>query len=67
MIGHKCRDCLWWDNQHKRVKLQSDDSDHGFCRKHKPVIFSCNNIYYGGWPLVEKNDFCGEFRKEGDK
>jgi len=65
MINYKCKDCLWWDNEHKR--LETLDKTYGYCRKHKPLIYGKNGLHYGGWPLVDEADFCGEFRKDGDK
>jgi hypothetical protein len=38
----------------------------GYCRKHKPVVFLLNERYWGSWPLVDINDFCGEFRQDED-
>jgi len=38
--------------------------DYGYCRKHKPIIYQLENKYWGGWPLVDVNDFCGEFRQD---
>lgn len=62
MIGYKCKDCLWWDHEHKRLKDLSED--FGYCRKHKPIVYGANGKHYGSWPLVDKDDFCGEFRKD---
>jgi hypothetical protein len=36
----------------------------GYCRKHHPIVFSREGRYYGGWPLVDENDLCGEFRED---
>lgn len=32
----------------------------GYCRKHKPVVYSLHDRYWGGWPLTDAADFCGE-------
>ena len=39
MISNRCRDCIWWDNQHPSVEnipIELDKVTPGFCRKHKP-------------------------------
>ena len=68
MIEYRCRKCIWFDSQHPSVKdikkLIFGKYEIGFCRKHKPVIFSLESQYWGGWPLVDVNDLCGEFREE---
>lgn len=64
MVNYKCSDCKWFDKAH--MSLSEFPNNFGYCRKHKPVIYSYSNqnIYYGGWPLVDINDFCGEFRQD---
>jgi len=67
MIGHRCKDCTWFDKEHESVKAIKKivgKSDIGYCRKHKPVVFLSEGHYWGGWPLVDTLDLCGEFRKE---
>jgi len=67
MISHRCRNCIWFDREHeslKDVKLISGKYVVGYCRKHKPVVYSLADLYWGGWPLVDQNDLCGEFRKQ---
>lgn len=66
----RCSKCLWWDDQHSSLRAFPDGvaTNLGYCRKHKPVIYSNNNPtnirYYGSWPLVDRNDFCGEYRED---
>lgn len=60
MIGHRCRKCIWWDNEHPRVKAENA----GFCRKHKPGGEKRDGRIWGVWVLTDHNDFCGEFRGE---
>jgi hypothetical protein len=48
----------------KEIKLIFGKYDVGYCRKHKPVVFPAEGRYWGGWPLVDVNDLCGEYRKE---
>jgi hypothetical protein len=65
MIGHRCKDCSWFDQEHesiKAVKPMVGKYEIGYCRKHRPVVFPFENHYWGGWPLVDVNDLCGEFR-----
>lgn len=60
MIDHKCVKCMWHDRTH--VSLKDVPDNYGYCRKHKPVIYLKDGRYYGGWPLTDIHDFCGEFR-----
>ena len=63
MINQRCKNCLWWDNTHNRIgDLRSEG--WGYCRKHKPVVFAKDGRHWGGWPLVDREDLCGEFREE---
>lgn len=74
MVKYRCRDCKWFDSGHKSLVDLWDfnklNIEVGYCRKHKPVIYQGTArhgqfvLYYGGWPLVEINDFCGEFRQD---
>lgn len=63
MIGNRCHSCLWWDCVHESIG-EYRKQGFGYCRKHKPVIYGKENRHWGGWPLVDKNDFCGEFRED---
>ena len=66
MIGHRCKRCQWWDNQHESVKLVPvipGKSELGFCRKHKPGAVKANGYFYGAQPVTDANEFCGEFRE----
>lgn len=62
MIGYRCKNCRWFDQEHESLVKVSEN--YGYCRKHKPVIYRLENQYYGGWPLVDMEDFCGEFRED---
>ena len=66
MIDHRCGKCQWFDREHKSLKLITEPIpgkvNVGYCRKHKPVVFLAEGWYWGGWPLVDGEDFCGEFR-----
>ena len=56
----QCQQCRWFDKVH--TSLSEVPDNYGYCRKHKPVIYAANDRYYGGWPLVDIRDFCGEFK-----
>lgn len=62
MLSYRCKNCRWFDQEHK--SLAEVPENYGYCRKHKPVIYHHEGRYYGGWPLVDVDDFCGEFRKD---
>ena len=62
MLSYRCKICRWFDQQHK--SLMEISKELGYCRKHKPVIYQRDGQYYGGWPLVDVDDFCGEFRQD---
>lgn len=62
MIKYRCKNCLWFDKLHASLRDVSDN--YGYCRKHKPVIYQKDVHYYGGWPLVDNEDLCGEYRDD---
>jgi len=65
MSERYCKNCLWFDSEHfslKTVNLLDTKTEVGYCRKHKPVIFTSGGWYWGSWPLVDVLDLCGEFR-----
>ena len=65
MISHRCRNCLWWDNQHPAVKeipVELCKAEPGFCRKHKPLGLRIDLYFYGAQPIMDADEFCGEFR-----
>lgn len=67
MIGHRCKKCIWWDNQHESVKLIPPipgKAVMGFCRKHKPGAIKVQQYFYGVQPVMDGEEFCGEFRKD---
>jgi len=65
MVGYRCMNCMWFDNQHESLKQACfADKPRGYCRKHKPGIIQTKAYYYGVWPLVDPLDFCGEFRQD---
>ena len=60
-----CGNCRWWDHTH--ASLEGVDEKYGYCRKHYPVVFLREGRYYGGWPLTDQNDSCGEHRPKEEK
>ena len=67
MISHRCKNCLTWDNQHPSVALiplQLNKKDPGFCRKHRPGSLKIGQHYYGVQPIMDADEFCGEFRAD---
>lgn len=58
----KCSECRWFDDSH--IRLNEVPGAFGYCRKHKPFVKARNGKFYGEWPLVDVNDYCGEFRKK---
>jgi len=39
------------------------DTGMGLCRKEAPRWVPGDNSYRGRWPVVRKNDWCGEFKE----
>jgi hypothetical protein len=67
MIAHRCKNCIWWDDREEFVRFipkYEGKANPGFCRKHKPGAVSIKNFYYGVQPIMDAEEFCGEYRKE---
>ena len=67
MITHRCRRCIWWDNQHPSVKLiplELGKVDLGICRKHAPGSLRIGDYFFGVQPVMDGDEFCGEFREQ---
>jgi hypothetical protein len=67
MIGHRCKKCTWWDNQHISVKLVPiipGKPDPGICRKHRPSYVQIKEHHYGVQEVMDAEEFCGEFRED---
>jgi len=67
MITHRCKNCIWWDNQHRgaaNIPPDLDKTKLGFCRKHRPGSLRIGKYYYGVQPVMDADEFCGEFRAE---
>ena len=65
MITHRCKNCIWWDNQHPSVAsipIELDKKNPGFCRKHRPGSLRITQYFYGVQPVMDAEEFCGEFR-----
>ena len=66
MIDHRCKNRIWWDNQHSSVAhipIELGKQNPGFCRKHKPGSLRIGQTFYGVQPVMDTDEFCGEFRK----
>ena len=67
MITHRCKNCIWWDNQHphaKTIPIKLNKTNPGFCRKKMPGALRIGEYYYGVQPIQDADDLCGEFREE---
>ena len=65
MIANRCRNCIWWDNQHPSVQNVAPElgkKEVGFCRKHAPGSLRIGSNFYGVQPIMDGDEFCGEFR-----
>jgi len=57
---------MWWDNRHPSVVLipnREGKEMPGSCRKHKPGGMRIGEYYYGVQPVMDADEFCGEFRE----
>jgi len=57
-----CETCRWWDNRPGHAEHKYD----GICRKGSPQVMevtypeqASRGFVYGGWPIVESDDWCG--------
>lgn len=67
MFSPRCRKCGWWDNVHPSVAaipLELNKRDQGICRKHAPGSLRIGDYFYGVQPVMDGDEFCGEFREE---
>jgi len=64
MISSRCSACLWWiastirSPVFWRLRLLSEAL---------PGSILQNGHYYGGWPLTDQNDLCGEFKPDAER
>ena len=65
MVSFRCETCRWWDRGHE--SLQGVPENYGYCRKHYPVIYQREGHYYGGWPLTDRTDLCGEYKADEEQ
>ena len=64
MIDYRCKNCMWWDNEHESVKNippTTDKINPGFCRKKRPNVILFEAHHFGTQPVMDANDFCGEY------
>lgn len=65
MISHRCKSCVWWDNQHPSVEHIPQELDKacvGFCRRRKAGALRIGQYFYGVHPVMDADEFCGEFK-----
>lgn len=65
MMNYRCKNCQWWDSKHQSVGLiqaYQGKSVMGICRKHKPGAIRVGDVFYGVQPVMDADEFCGEFR-----
>jgi hypothetical protein len=59
--------CLWWDEKHvsvKRIPKLDWKPNPGFCRKHKPGAIMVEKSHVGIQPVMDAEEFCGEWRED---
>ena len=67
MISHRCKNCIWWDNQHISVRYITPvewKPNPGFCRRRKAGVVGIEKNHFGVHPVMDADEFCGEFRGE---
>ena len=67
MITHRCKKCIWWDNEHVSVKAipaTIEKPNPGFCRKKRPNVIMFKEHHFGAQPVMDGGEFCGEFKEE---
>ena len=52
MFRGKCKDCEYW---------RMHEKDQGSCRRHTPRMLIRGEDIFVGWPMVDADDFCGEW------
>ena len=65
MIAYRCKDCIWWDNQHPsvpHVPAELHKVNLGFCRRRKAGALRIGQYFYGVHPVMDAEEFCGEFK-----
>lgn len=67
MINHRCRKCLWWDNEHisvKSIPITTEKPNPGFCRKKIPNVVLFKEHHMGIQPVMDADEFCGNFKED---
>ena len=59
-----CRHCKFYSNDDHEVDGVTYTLTYGACRRFPPRRIDDNN---SGYPIVEDDSWCGEFRKRGSK
>lgn len=69
-MSRKCETCEWFDASHPRLKGLKAElkkvlpgiENPGFCRKHKPGGFRVGHYVIGCQPVMDADEYCGEYR-----
>lgn len=64
MIGHRCKNCLWWDNRGAFIKFLPEipgKPEPGFCRRRKAGAVQYQGAHVAIHPVHDAEEFCGEF------
>jgi len=65
VITHRCKNCIWWDNEHvsvSRIPITEEKPNPGFCRKKRPNPMLFKEHHFGVQPVMDADEFCGEFK-----
>jgi len=58
---------MWYDDVHSSVQFipQIDwKTNPGFCRKKRPAAILIEKNHIGVQPVMDADEFCGEFKQE---
>ena len=76
MLQLRCDQCRWWDAVHTSLAAVTDSGVPGipwvlgalgYCRKHKPLVYSAKDHYWCTWPISDAAGFCGEYMPDPPK
>jgi hypothetical protein len=51
----------------KHIPIELEKRSPGFCRKHKPGGLRLGHYVYGVQPVMDADEFCGEFRADEEQ
>lgn len=56
---------MWWDSAHisvKSIPTTEEKPSPGFCRKKRPNVILYKDHHFGAQPVMDADEFCGEFK-----